>query len=170
MNELWTKFIEWYNNAGVGNILQWVLTVAIPTTMGIIYKASNNAKIKEVIALEKSKQSQNSLISFTETVGDKMTNLKGYIDKTQSDIDKLSALVLLVLKSANISAEDKDYALKIYNTAQTKIEKVETTKETVQNTLDIVKESVKVQKEKETNADNALKDSLNNLAKEVSNE
>lgn len=170
ITEAWNNFMVWYENVNLDTILNWVTTIGIPVLVSILIKVGNNSKVKEVLALAKStetKEAYNKTIDLLNTKIEVLEN--GNVDATEK-IDKLSALVLLLINSANINAENKAYAVKVFNAKESKItEKIETVAEVVQQVVTKVEESVANEIELQKTVGDTLETSLQALKKDVQN-
>jgi uncharacterized UPF0160 family protein len=168
MSEIWDNFMNWYNSANINTILNWLLTIAIPTIIGVLVKSSGKAKINEILAQTKNEKLQELFSGLIASLTAKIEVVENGNINADEKIDKLSALLLLVINNSNISAEDKQYALKVYNaTTQNVAKEIVKVKDVVEEVVAKVEESVNKGLEEEKAIGTALDQTLEMLKKDV---
>ena len=62
MKEIIDNFWNWYHSLNLGEVIDWIITIGVPTLVAFLIKRGNVAQIKEVKAIAENKQISKTFI------------------------------------------------------------------------------------------------------------
>src|SRR5574344_948901 len=136
MAELWNNFLNWYKNANIEIYLNWILTIGIPTIIGILAKLRNNSLAKEIKAIASSNALSKATSEMFDDLKEKYNGLVEDSAKLREMLSKESALLMIMLSNSKIPAEAKEYANKVFNSKELVVEKVEKVEDIVNKAIE----------------------------------
>ena len=160
MAELWNNFLNWYKNANIEIYLNWILTIGIPTIIGILAKLRNNSLAKEIKAIASSNALSKETSEMFDDLKEKYNGLVEDSAKLREMLSKENALLMIMLSNSKIPAEAKEYANKVFNSKELVVEKVERVEDIVNKAIEysqeLIEESVEQEQGQEENPVNEL--------------
>lgn len=150
MKEVIDSFWNWYHSLNVGEIINWVITIGVPTLVAFLIKRGNKAQINEVKALAENKVISKSFIDTTSDILEKFANFEKQIKEQVQANERLSAMLMILLANANIPANAKQQAIDLYKKGQVEVtEKIDVAEDLANATISVVEEQVKEEIEQE---------------------
>lgn len=157
MKEIIDNFWTWYHSLNLGEILNWIITIGVPTFIAILTKKLNKSQIKEIRAVAENKKISANFIEATNNILDNVLMLENTIKTLAKNNEMLNQMMMILLANANISADAKEKAIGIYKDAQTKISNdIQVSEENTVVLLDKVEQQIeeeKVQEQQPTELD-----------------
>ena len=151
MKEILDNFWNWYHSLNIGEILNWVITIGVPTFVAVLTKKLNKAQISEIRAVAENKQVSKNFFDTTNNILSAMANLKDTIGALAQNNEKMNALIMLLLANANIPIDAKQKAIDIYKETQKDLgNKIETSEELVAETITIIEKQVEEEQKVES--------------------
>ena len=168
--ELWNTIKEWYVGSGLNEVVLVLLGGLSTFFVGTLKSKLIDTTTREVKAVSTNKvlreQQEQTETLYTETSNKQIEKL----DNVEETMNKLVAMVFLILQNAKTDNDTKERALRIYEKSKVKVleatEEIEkTTTETIEEIKEIIKEEI-TNKEENANQYSTLVDGLLNKAKE----
>ena len=151
MKEIIDNFWNWYHSLNLNDILTWVITIGVPTLIGVLVKRGNKAQINEVKAIAENKVISKSFMDTTNEILEKFTNVEKQVKEQAQANDRLNAMLMILLANANIPADAKQQAIDLYKKGQVAVnEKIELGENLTQATLEVVENKVQEEIKQET--------------------
>ena len=151
MKEIIDNFWNWYHSLNLNDILTWVITIGVPTLIGVLVKRGNKAQINEVKAIAENKVISKSFMDTTNEILEKFTNVEKQVKEQAQANDRLNAMLMILLANANIPADAKQQAIDLYKKGQVAVnEKIELGENLTQATLEVVENKVQEEAKQET--------------------
>ena len=143
MKEIIDNFWNWYNSLNLGEIINWVITIGVPTLVAFLIKRGNKAQIQEVKALAEKKEISKTFLDTTNDILNKFAEFEKQIKAQAQTNDRLNSMLMILLANANIPANAKQQAIDLYKKGQVEVvQKIEVAEDLTKATLDIVEEQV----------------------------
>ena len=151
MKEIIDNFWNWYHSLNLNDILTWVITIGVPTLIGVLVKRGNKAQINEVKAIAENKVISKAFMDTTNEILDKFANVEKQVQEQAQANDRLNAMLMILLANANIPADAKQQAIDLYKKGQVAVnEKIELGENLTQATLEVVENKVQEEAKQET--------------------
>lgn len=152
MKELFEEIFNWIKNSGFAEIAS---IGSLGTTIGALITIGSKLKKATVKEIQASANQIQVSAEYKETSAE-ITEIKNNQEVLSETINRLSALLLVVLNNSKISAEAKQQALDIVNAtsevAKEVCEKVKTVSEVVEQVASEVEKQVKIDTENQVEA------------------
>ena len=151
MKEIIDNFWNWYHSLNLNDILTWVITIGVPTLIGVLVKRGNKAQINEVKAIAENKVISKAFMDTTNEILDKFANVEKQVQEQAQANDRLNAMLMILLANANIPADAKQQAIDLYKKGQVAVnEKIELGENLTQATLEVLETKVQEEAKQET--------------------
>lgn len=151
MKEIIDNFWNWYHSLNLNDILTWVITIGVPTLIGVLVKRGNKAQINEVKAIAENKVISKAFMDTTNDILEKFANVEKQVQEQAQANDRLNAMLMILLANANIPADAKQQAIDLYKKGQIAVnEKIELGENLTQATLEVVESKVQEEAKQET--------------------
>ena len=151
MKEIIDNFWNWYHSLNLNDILTWVITIGVPTLIGVLIKRGNKAQINEVKAIAENKVISKAFMDTTNEILDKFANVEKQVQEQAQANDRLNAMLMILLANANIPADAKQQAIDLYKKGQVAVnEKIELGENLTQATLEVLETKVQEEAKQET--------------------
>ena len=151
MKEIIDNFWNWYHSLNLNDILTWVITIGVPTLIGVLIKRGNKAQINEVKAIAENKVISKAFMDTTNEILEKFSNVEKQVQEQAQANDRLNAMLMILLANANIPADAKQQAIDLYKKGQLVVnDKIELGENLTQATLEVVENKVQEEVKQET--------------------
>ena len=143
MKEIIDNFWNWYHSLNLGEVIDWIITIGVPTLVAFLIKRGNVAQIKEVKAIAENKQISKTFIDTTNGILDKFADFEKKIKEQAQANERLNSMLMILLANANIPANAKQQAIDLYKKGQVEVvEKIEYVEVISQQNLNAVENQV----------------------------